>query len=61
MCVFKCVVHTLEYPLSCNKHINVPTHFNDERKEKAFMPRLSNHLPEDIHEELNSVHDRANN
>lgn len=61
MGVFKCVVHGLEYPLSCNIHINVPTLFNDERKEKAYMSQLSNHLPKDVHEELKSVHDRANN
>lgn len=59
--MFKCVVHTLEYPLSCNTHINVPALSNDERKEEAYTSQLSNHLSEDIHEELKSVHDRANN
>lgn len=49
MCVFKHVVCTLEYPLSCKIHTDVPTHFNDERKQKAYMSSLSNHLSEDIH------------
>jgi len=49
MCVHKCVVHIQEYPLSCKTHIDVPIHFNDERKPKAYMSQLSNHLYEDIH------------